>query len=514
MVLRRRALLATFGLTIFSTLTAASTQAATCESLASLALPNATITAAEAVEAGAFSQPGGRGGNAFADLPAFCRVAATLKPTADSDIKMEVWLPAPRAEGAPGNTAWNGKFLMVGNGGWNGNIDRNALATGLLRGYAAASTDTGHEGGGGPWMANPEKLIDFGYRAVHETTAKAKSLVNAYYGNAARLSYFQGCSAGGRQALKAAQKFPADFDGIVAGAPALNTTGRAIFAVYAAQALRKEEGSYIPSTKYPAIHRAVLEACDVKDGVKDDVLENPRACTWDPKTIECKAGTDDASCLTPAQVVAARALYQPVKNARTGKLIFSGLELGSEMGWSTFGSQQAFPIATQMFQQMIFKNPAWDYKTLNYDADIALVDKIENGNINAMDANLQPFLARGGKLIQYHGWADQQIPPGTSPEYYQAVVERAGGADKVKSGYRLFMVPGMGHCGGGDGTATFDMLAALDRWVEKGQAPDSIPASRVLDGRADRTRPLCSYPQAATYKGSGSTDEAANFVCR
>ena len=488
--------------------------AATCESLATLALPQATVTAAEAVAPGAFTQPGGRGGNPFADLPAFCRVAATLKPTAESDIKIEVWLPAPRAEGAPGNTAWNGKFLAVGNGGWNGNIDRNALAGGLRRGYAAASTDTGHEGGGGPWMASQEKLIDFGYRAVHEMTAKAKAIVNAYYGNAPRFSYFQGCSAGGRQGLKAAQKFPADFDGIVAGAPALNTTGRAIFAVYAAQALRKEEGSYIPSTKYPAIHRAVLEACDAKDGVKDDVLENPRACTWDPKTIECKAGTDDASCLTPAQVVAARALYQPVKNTRTDKLIFSGLELGSEMGWSTFGGQQAFPIATQMFQQMIFKNPAWDYKTLNFDADMALVDTIEKGNINAMDANLQPFLSRGGKLIQYHGWADQQIPPGTSPEYYQAVVERAGGADKVKSGYRLFMVPGMGHCGGGDGTATFDMLAALERWVEKSQAPDSIPASRVVDGRADRTRPLCSYPQAASYKGSGSTDEASNFVCR
>jgi len=479
--------------------------AATCESLASVALPQATITAAETVAAGAFSQPGGRGGNPFADLPAFCRVAATLKPTADSDIKMEVWLPA---------SGWNGKFLMVGNGGWNGNVDRNAIAAGVRRGYAAASTDTGHDGGGGPWMANQEKLIDFGYRAVHETTAKAKTLINAYYGNAPRLAYFQGCSAGGRQGLKSAQKFPEDFDGIVAGAPALNTTGRAIFAVYAAQALRKEEGSYIPATKYPAIHRAVLEACDAKDGVKDDVLENPRACTWDPKTIECKAGADDASCLTPAQVVAARALYQPVKNAKTGKVIFSGLELGSEMGWSTFGSQQAFPIATQMFQQMVFKNPAWDYKTLNYDADMAAVDAVEKGNINAMDPNLKPFIARGGKLIQYHGWADQQIPSGTSPEYYTAVTQALGGADKVKDNYRLFMVPGMGHCGGGDGTATFDMLSALERWVEKKQAPDQIPASRVVDGRADRTRPLCPYPQVAAYKGSGNTDEASSFVCK
>jgi feruloyl esterase len=505
MQLRRPTLIAFVLVLALSPLAATTARAASCESLASLTLPQATITAAEAVAPGAFTQPGGRGGNPFADLPAFCRVAATLRPTADSDIKMEVWLPA---------SGWNGKFLMVGNGGWNGNVDRNAIAAGLRRGYAAAGTDTGHEGGGGPWMANQEKLIDFGYRAVHETTAKAKALINAYYGNTPRLSYFQGCSAGGRQGLKSAQKFPEDFDGIVAGAPALNTTGRAIFAVYAAQALRKEDGSYIPSSKYPAIHRAVLDACDAKDGVKDDVLENPRACTWDPKTIECKAGADDASCLTPAQVVAARALYQPVKNAKTGRLIFSGLELGSEMGWSTFGAQQAFPIATQMFQQMVFKNPAWDFKTLNYDSDIALVDSIEKGNINAMDPNLKPFISRGGKLIQYHGWADQQIPSGTSPEYYTAVTQALGGADKVKNNYRLFMVPGMGHCGGGDGTATFDMLTALEQWVEKGKAPDQIPASRIVEGRTDRTRPLCPYPQVAAYKGSGSTDEASSFVCK
>jgi feruloyl esterase len=167
-----------------------------------------------------------------------------------------------------------------------------------------------------------------------------------------------------------------------------------------------------------------------------------------------------------------------------------------------------------MFQQMVFKNPAWDYKTLNYDADMALVDSIEKGNVNAMDPNLKPFISRGGKLIQYHGWADQQIPPGTSPEYYTSVTQALGGADKVKNSYRLFMVPGMGHCGGGDGTATFDMLGALEQWVEKGKAPDQIEASRVVDGRADRTRPLCPYPQMAAYKGSGSTDEASSFVCK
>ena len=375
------------------TLSAATARAATCDSLASLALPSATITAAEAVAAGAFSQPGGRGGNPFADLPAFCRVAATLKPTADSDIKMEVWLPAPPPRA---HTGWNGKFQMVGNGGWNGNIDRNAIAAGaaarLCRRQHRHRSRRGRRSVDG---GAPEKLIDFGYRAVHEMTVKAKAIVNAFYGSAPRLSLLRGCSAGGRQGLKAAQKYPEDFDGIVAGAPRSTPPDARSSPCMRRRHCTRKRASYIPPTKYTAIHSAVLEACDAQDGVKDDVIENPRACTWDPKVIECKAGTDDASCLTPAQVDAARTLYQPVKNSRTGKLIFSGLELGSEMGWDTFGSPQAFPIATQMFQQMVFKNPAWDYKSLNYDSDIAAVDSIEKGNINAMDSNLKPFIARG-----------------------------------------------------------------------------------------------------------------------
>ena len=350
---------------------------------------------------------------------------------------------------------------------------------------------------------------------MHETTAKAKALVNAYYGNTPRFSYFQGCSAGGRQGLKSAQKFPEDFDGIVAGAPALNTTGRAIFAVYAAQALRKEEGSYIPATKYQAIHRAVLEACDAKDGVKDDVLENPRACTWDPKVIECKAGTDDASCLTPAQVVAARALYQPVKNSRTGKLIFSGLELGSEMGWSTFGSQQAFPIATQMFQQMVFKNPAWDYKTLNYDSDIAAVDSIEKGNINAMDPNLKPFIARGGQADSVPRLGGSADPVRHQP---RVLHQRDPGAGRGRQGEG--QLPAV-H-GAGDGplwrrrrhgvVRHADRTRAVGR--EKAPRRTRFRPRRIVDGRADRTRPLCPYPQVASYKGSGSPDEASSFVCK
>jgi Tannase and feruloyl esterase len=481
--------------------------AASCESLSSLKLPDATITLAQSVASGAFAPAGGGGrggGNAFADLPAFCRVAATLKPTPESDIKIEVWLPASN---------WNGKFEAVGNGGWNGNIDQNALATGVRRGYATASTDTGHEGGGGPWMQNQQKLIDFGYRAVHEMSEKGKAIISAFYGNAARLSYFNGCSAGGRQALKAAQKYPQDFDGIVAGAPALNATGRATFAVWVAQNDHKSEDSYLPQSKFGLVHDAVLQACDANDGVKDKVIENPRQCKFDPKVLQCSAG-DASNCLTPAQVETTKMMYQPVVNSRTKKVIFPGLEYGSEMGWSTFGGQQPFGIGTQMFQYMVFNDPKWDYKALNFDADMAKVDQIEGGNVNAMDPNLKAFFARGGKLIHYHGWADQQIPSGSSVTYYQSVLDTMGGFNKVKENYRMFMVPGMGHCGGGDGPASFDMLASLEQWVEKSKAPDSIPAAHLTNNQPDRTRILCPYPQVATYKGTGDSNDAANFVCK
>jgi feruloyl esterase len=483
--------------------------AATCESLSSLTLPGATITMAQPVAAGAFTPPatgrGGRGGgNQFADLPAFCRVAATLTPSPESDIKIEVWLPA---------AGWNGKFEATGNGGWNGNIDTGALATGLRRGYATASTDTGHQGGGGPWMQNTEKLVDYGHRAVHEMTVKAKAIANAFYGEAPKFSYFNGCSAGGRQGLKAAQVYPDDFDGIVAGAPALNATGRAAFSMWIAQALRQDEASYIPASKYPAIHAAVLQACDALDGVKDQVIENPRACKFDPKVMACSAGDSD-TCLTPPQIAAARKMYEPVKNTQTGREIFPGLSYGSELGWSTFGGQQPFGIGAQMYQFMVFKDPNWDYKTLNFGSDASLVDKIENGTINALDPNLKRFAASNGRLIIYHGWTDPQISPESSAGYYERVMKEMGGAKKTQENVRLFMVPGMNHCGGGDGTATFDMHAALEQWVEKGAAPAQIPAARGAGGKTERTRPLCAFPQVATYKGSGSTDDAASFVCK
>ena len=473
------------------------------------------LQAADPVAAGAFSPPGAAAGAqqnaAYKQLPAFCRVAATLKPSSDSDIKIELWLPASN---------WNGKLQAVGNGGWAGSLNYGAMAEALKRGYATSSTDGGHQGGGGPWMQNRDKLIDFGYRSVHEMTAKSKAVAAAYFGTAPRLSYFNGCSGGGRQGLMEAQRFPDDFDGIIAGAPALNTTGRAAFAMSIAQTMHKDEASYVPPSKYPLIHNAVLDACDAADGVKDGVLENPKACKFDPKVLECKSG-DAATCLTAPQVESVRISYKALTNPRSGQEIFPGLEPGSELGWATFGSPQPFGLGAQMYQFMVFNDPNWDYKTLDFDRGTALTDKIENGTINTMDPNLSRFFGSAGKLIHYHGWSDPQIPPMSSVRYYNSVLERmgekpgetSGGAGKVKDSYRLFMIPGMAHCGGGDGTSTFDMVSALEDWVEKGKAPDQIPASRVRGGATDRTRPLCPFPQVAKYTGTGSTDEAKNFVC-
>jgi feruloyl esterase len=490
---------------------APSAAAATCEELGSLKLQDTAI-AAESVAAGAFAPPaapggkgkGGGGGNPFADLPAFCRVSLTVRPTSDSDIKIEVWLPA---------SGWNNKFEANGNGGWNGNIAPATLAAGMRLGYATAMTNTGHDGGSASFaLGHPEKVIDFGYRAVHEMAVKGKAIVQAFYGRAPRYTYWNGCSAGGRQGIMAAQRYPEDFDGIVAGAPGINWSGRAVQAVWIAQATHKDEGSAIPAAKFAAIHEAVLAACDSLDGVKDGVLENPVKCNFDPKTIECK-GAIDNTCLSPAQVETVRRIYSDVLHARTKQVYFQRHEPGSEMGWNTMAGANLFGIGGDLFKYVVFQDPNWDYKTFNFDSDL---DKTRQASVSmdALNPDLRPFFARGGKLVQYHGWGDPQISPGSSVAYYESVVKALGGASKVHDNYRLFMVPGMAHCGGGDGTSSFDMLSVLEQWVEQKKAPDQVAAARVREGKVDRTRPLCPWPQVAVYKGSGSTDEAANFSCK
>jgi len=488
------------------------TAATPCESLANLSLPQTTITAAIPVAAGAFAPPASfslrlqPGDVAYKDIPAFCRVTATMRPSSDSEIKIEVWLP-------PAQT-WNGKFMAVGNGGQAGEIYYHKMGLPLSLGYAVASTDTGHEGRGDDGrfaLGHPEKLIDFGYRAVHEMAVKSKAIIADYYARAPRLSYWNGCSTGGRQGLEDIQRYPSDFDGAITGAPANNPRTTAL-SMWVAQAVHMDEASFIPAAKFPVIHKAVLAACDANDGLKDGVLDDPTRCKFDAKTILCK-GADGPDCLTEAQAEAARKIYGPVMNPRTHEPVAPGFEPGSELGWGFAAGPQPAQLTMTSMRNRIFKDPNWDFRSFNFDSDLTVLDR-ESEALNAMDPNLRPFFTHGGKLIQYHGWTDNLIPPENSVNYYKRVADTLGGVSTINDSYRLFMVPGMAHCRGGEGTDRFDVISALEQWVEKGNAPDSIVASRYAADKVDRTRPLCPYPQTAVYKGSGSTDDAANFACR
>jgi feruloyl esterase len=463
---------------------------ASCENLKNLDLHNGTITIAILVPA-----------NAFGSSPSFCRVTATLVPSHDSEIKIEVWMPEN----------WNGKLQGKGNGGWTGSISPRVLADGLERGYATAMTNTGHEGDSANFaLGHPEKLIDFGYRSTHEMTVAAKLMIRTYYGESPKLAYFSGCSAGGRQGLMEAQRFPEDYDGIVAGSPGLDWSGRAILSIWVAQAVHHDEASYIPPAKYPVIHNAALSACDAEDGLKDGVIEDPMRCRFDPQILECKNG-DASDCLTRPQVDAVRKIYRPTPAGQSAARIFPGFEPGSELGWSTMGGPKPFTIGLDLFRYVVFNDLQWDYRKFDFDEDVARTLKA-SAALNALDPDLKKFAARGGRLIQYHGWNDPQIAPEFSVDYYRSVLATMGEQDTQRF-YRLFMVPGMAHCGGGEGTSSFNMIPALEEWVEHKNAPDRVTAARVRDGKLGRTRPLCPFPQIAGYKGSGNPDDASNFTC-
>ena len=487
---------------------AAASASATCESIAALSLPHAKITTAQQIAAGAFAPPGpsGPAGPAavFARLPAFCRVAATLTPSADSDIKIEVWLPA---------SGWNGKFQAVGNGGWAGSIPYPAMANAVVAGYATAGTDTGHVGNTAAFaLGHPEKVIDFGYRAVHEMTVKAKSIVDAFYGTAPTLSIWNGCSQGGRQGIAAAVRYPADFDGIVAGAPAVNFLNLHAGRVAINRSVNATPASAIPASKYPAIHQAVLAACDAKDGVADGVLENPGACAFDPKVLQC-SGQDNASCLSPAQVESATRMYAGARHPSTKASVLPGLAPGAELGWNVLGSAQPLVLAVDAFKYVIVKDKAWEAAHFNASTDLdAALAADPDDVLGSTNADLRPFFARGGKLLMYHGWSDPQVTPYNTIDFFNKVLATQGGAGGGTS-VQLYMVPGMNHCQGGPGTDSFDKVKAIEDWMRTGTAPSRIEAAHLTNGAVDRTRPLCPWGQVAKWNGSGSTDDAANFAC-
>lgn len=491
---------------------------AACERLIDLDLPDTAITLAAPVAAGGFTPPGG---SAALGAPAFCRVAGVIAPA----IRFEVWLP---------ESGWNGKFQGIGNGGMAGSLRYDRMAAALGRGYAAAATDTGHVSRGGAFdatwaLGRPDLIEDFGHRALHLTTVNAKAITAARYGRPPAYSYYVGCSKGGQQGLMEAQRYPEDYDGLIAGNPAHDWTSFYAGAhLWYSLATLADPESFIPAEKLPLLGNAVNAACDALDGIADGVLDDPRACSFDPGELTCAAGQDPAACLTPKQVEAVRAIWAGSSNA-AGERVYPGLVPGGEAapgGWDRWISGSApftslhWLAAEGFFRNLVFDDPDWDFRSFDYDEDLAFALQKVGAALDAVDPDLRPLRDRGGKLIVYHGWSDADISPLGSIDYYENVVSVIGGGGEREAAladtrefFRLFMAPGMGHCAGGPGPDRFDALTALERWVEEGRAPERIIASRESGGVVERTRPLCPYPEVARWSGAGSTDDAANFRC-
>jgi feruloyl esterase len=517
-------------------LSCANAAPADCGSLNHIQLPDAQITEARAVAPGAFTPADQATPVAiFHDLPAFCRVAGVIRPTPDSQIGFEVWLP----------DQWNGRYLQAGNGGFAGSINYVGLVPGIANGFAVASTDDGHVDAGtsAKWaLGHPEKLIDFGYRAVHLTNVISKRVVQAYYGHDASHTYFSGCSDGGREGLMEAQRFSDDFEGYLVGAAGSDFTGVMTYLLNLGQISSSVEEP-LSLTQIESVQRAALASCDAQDGVTDGVIENPLECRFNPAVLQCK-NISDGKCLSGAQVKAVTRIYEGAKG-RTGQApVAPGfqLALGNEVDqWPMLigpvpkGMDHTEPVGelfgNNFWPLIVYGDAKLDFRKL--DIVRAAGDARERTGmlLNAVDPNLAAVRAAGKKIIQYHGWADGVVPAAYSTSYYGAVEKYLGGNNR--DFYRLFMAPGVQHCGGGPGPNAFGMssdprsvrsfdpdrhlLAALVRWVEKGVAPERIVATKYQDDDAAkgvvRTRPLCVWPKVARWSGKGSTDDAQNFTC-
>lgn len=511
-----------------------------CTDLAKMSLPHASVLSAQWVPQGVGGSANLKGGplprakqqaSVYKKLPAFCRVLLKSQPSAESDIRIEVWLPG---------SGWNGKYRGQGNGGFAGSIDYGALAAAVREGYATAGTDTGHtdtarRGLQAAFAVNhPEKVKDFGWRAIHEMTLKAKAVIQAYYGREANFSFFASCSDGGREGLMEAQRFPGDYNGILAGDPANNWIALQAAAMWDVHQMELTPTSYIPAAKVPAIAAAVLAACDKNDGVRDGILNDPRQCHFNPESMLCKNG-DSEVCLLPGQVETLKKLYAGPRDSN-GRQIFPGFLPGAENGqggwipWITGrGPRQSigYLIGSGFFRYFVYQNPDWDPGTYNIHDALKLADQNLAQALNANDADLEPFTKAGGKLILYQGWNDPAVPALSTLDYYNGVTKSLG-QRRTDAFVRLYMVPGMQHCGGGSGPADFgqdpsgprgdashDIFTALEQWVELGRAPGRLIAVKRLPGMAAplMTRPICPYPEAIKYTGKGSTSQASSFIC-
>ena len=485
-----------------------------CADLVQLSLPDTVIHSAVETPAGPFpfgnNAPTCTADVAAAELRAFCRVIGTIAP----QIGFEVWLPL---EG------WNGKFQGYGNHGFAGDLDYSDMGPELNKGYAVASTDTGHLASQNPplWMQNPQQVIDYGYRGVHEMTVKSKAIVKAFYGRSPKYSYFNGCSTGGKEGLMQAQRYPEDYDGInIGGSANFDQIGNRVQYVWNGQVTFANPAARLAGATLLLINNAVLAECDELDGVKDGVIDDPRACTFQPASLLCRAGQDPATCLTQTQITALENVYQGPRNPRTGKEIYPGLVRGSERGWGGHtAGPNIFATADQFFKYMVYNDTTWDYRTFDFDSDLAYTRRHFSHLLDALDPDLSEFRKRGGKILFSHLWSSTTHTAIRSIQYYEDVAARMHGRKhdrgdrfgKTQEFFRLFLAP---SASGSNGPDKFDALPYLERWVEQGIAPQSILAWHKTAGVVDRTRPLCPYPQRAVYQGSGSTDDAANFKCR
>lgn len=481
--------------------------ATSCAALANFPLRQATVTAAHEVSAGPFTPPGATKPIAGGDLPAFCRVALTVAP----QINIEVWLPK----------SWNERYQGVGGGGYAGVISYAAMATALREGYATASTDTGHlAAAGGTFALNPDGTLnwglieDFASRSLHEMVRKAKSLINAHYGAAPRYSYWTGCSTGGRQGLMAVQRFPEEYDGLVIAAPAINWDRFIPSEMWPQIVMHQALGAPISAAKLAAVTSDAVVACDAADGVTDEVINDPRKCNYDPARSVCQAGEDPAACLTPQEANAVRKIWDGPTDPKGKHRLWFGLERGASL--AGLAGATPFSIANTHLAYWVRQDPAFDWHTLgesDFEREFRASQRKFNEVIGTDEDKLHRFRKLHGKVLMWHGEADQLIFPRGTVNYFHRVLKGNGGARQVDDFMRLFMAPGVAHCAGGAGPNPVGTLQAVVDWVEKGVAPERILASRALAGGAVRTRPLCAYPKTAKWTGVGSTDDAASFVC-
>ena len=518
---------------------------ATCESLAQLHAANTTITGAAPMDASA------KIANGVTATKPFCRVSGYMTPTSDSHISFEVWLPSA--------SDWNHKFQGVGNGGFAGNVNMRAMLPAIDRGYASMATDYGHVNPKDnpvedvSWAyQHPEKFIDYAYRAEHVTTELAKQIVQTYYGAAPAHSYYTGCSAGGIQGMVEMLRYPNDYDGYIVGDATPDHMGQEVAAFWntmAASALSSPADEFTPD-QIKLVHDAVLKQCVGKDGgvATDQFLSNPEVCKFDPKSLQCSAGQDAASCLSAAQIGLLNKIYEGPIEPGTHKQILAPLNPGPELGWDRYISGKKNPVGTERpwagFIAYVGEgDPDYlaqqKYLTFNFGTDLEAARQRKIGDqtldqvFNTPTRNLDPVKAEHGKVIQYHGWDDPNIPALEAVDFFDAVVADQAKRHKMteqqaqsetEQFYRLFMVPGMGHCAGGAGATfsaagphkgdpAYDTLSALEQWVEKGVAPEQFVGSHANGGSVDMTRPICAYPKVPTYKGTGDTNDASNFVC-